>query len=92
MIFSDRRPSLRTADVSPRSSPLRDGSRFLLAERPSAAMSEEKRLSFAGYRRPQYFISHTKSQRSLVMRHRLSNEKVNLHNVSMGRLWCNKIR
>ena len=35
--------SLRTEDVSPRSSPLRD------AKRPSAAMSEEKRLPFAGY-------------------------------------------
>ena len=38
--------SLRTADVSPRSSPLKDVSRgwtsFLLAKRPSAAMSEEK--------------------------------------------------
>ena len=31
-------------------------------------------------RRPQYFISHTKSHRSFVMRHRLSCEKVNLHN------------
>ena len=43
-------------------------------------------------RRPQYFISHTKSQRLLVTRHRLSCEKVNLHNtlvlnVSLGRLW-----
>ena len=35
--------SLRTADVSPRSLPLRDVSR------PTAAMSEEKRLPFAGY-------------------------------------------
>ena len=46
--------SLRTADVSPRLSPLRNVSRggtsFLLAKRPSAAMSEKKRLSFAGYR------------------------------------------
>ena len=39
--------SPRTADVSPRSSPLRDVSRFLLAKRPSVAMSEEKRLPFA---------------------------------------------
>ena len=31
-------------------------------------------------RRPQYFISHTKSQRLLVTRDRLSCEKVNLHN------------
>ena len=31
-------------------------------------------------RRPQYYISHTKSQRLLVARHRLSCEKVNLHN------------
>ena len=37
--------SLRTADVSPRSSPLRDVSRG----GTSAAMSEEKRLPFAGY-------------------------------------------
>ena len=40
--------------------------------------------------RPQYFISHTKSQRLLVTRHRLSCEKVNLHkhtrNVSLGHL------
>ena len=36
--------SLRTADVSPRSSPLRG--RF--TKRPSVAMSEEKRLPFAG--------------------------------------------
>ena len=46
--------SLRTADVSPRLSPLRNVSRggtsFLLAKRPSAVMSEKKRLSFAGYR------------------------------------------
>ena len=35
--------SLRTADVSPRSLPLRDVSR------PTAAMSEEERLPFAGY-------------------------------------------
>ena len=35
--------SLRTADFSPRSSPLRN------AKRPTAAMSEEKRLSFVGY-------------------------------------------
>ena len=36
--------SLRTADVSPRSSP----QTFLLATRLSAAMSKEKRLPFAG--------------------------------------------
>ena len=36
--------SLRTADVSPRSSP----QTFLLATRLSAAMSKEKRLLFAG--------------------------------------------
>ena len=36
--------SLRTADVSPRSSP----QTFLLATRPSAAISKEKRLLFAG--------------------------------------------
>ena len=33
-------------------------------------------------RRPQYFISHTKSQRLLVTRLRLSCEKVNLHNTN----------
>ena len=37
-------------------------------------------------RRPQYFISHTKSQRLLVTRHRLSIEKVT-RNVSLGRQW-----
>ena len=37
-------------------------------------------------RRPQYFISLTKSQRLLVTRHRLSTEKVT-RNVSLGRLW-----
>ena len=43
--------SLRTADVSPRSSPLRTvlrGGTFLLAKSPSAEMSDEKRLPFAG--------------------------------------------
>ena len=29
--------------------------------------------------KPQYFISHTKSERSLVTQHRQSCEKVNLH-------------
>ena len=33
-------------------------------------------------RRPQYFISHTKSQRLLVTGLRLSCEKVNLHNTN----------
>ena len=33
-------------------------------------------------RRPQYFISHTKSQRLLVTRLRLSCGKVNLHNTN----------
>ena len=33
-------------------------------------------------RRPQYFISHAKSQRLLVTRLRLSCEKVNLHNTN----------
>ena len=42
--------SPRTADVSPRSSQLRDVSRGgTLAKRPSEAMSEEKLLPFAGY-------------------------------------------
>ena len=40
--------SLRTADVSPRSSPLSDVSRGG-TKRHSAAMSEEKRLPFGGY-------------------------------------------
>ena len=31
-------------------------------------------------RRPQYFISHTKSQRLLLTQHQLSCEKVNLPN------------
>ena len=31
-------------------------------------------------RRPQYFISHSKSQQSVITQHRLSCEKVNLHN------------
>ena len=35
-------------------------------------------------RRPQYFISHTKSHRFLVTRHRLSFEKVNLHNQELA--------
>ena len=41
-------------------------------------------------RRPQYFlISHTKSQRLLVTRHRLSREKGNFstRNMSLGCLW-----
>ena len=41
-------------------------------------------------RRPQYFISHTKSPRSLVTRHRLSCEKIyktNTRNVSLGYVW-----
>ena len=47
-------------------------------------------------RRPQYFISHTKSKRLLVTRHRLCIGKVNLHNtpgaeptrnVNLGCLW-----
>ena len=44
--YSNDVDSLRTADgvVSPLSSP----QTFLLAKRPSAAMSEEKRLPFAG--------------------------------------------
>ena len=38
-------------------------------------------------RGPQYFISHTKSQRLLVTRHRLSREKVNLHNTPVTSAW-----
>ena len=38
-------------------------------------------------RRPQCFISHTKSQRLLVTRHRLSCEKVNLHNTLVTWAW-----
>ena len=44
--------------------------------------------------RPQYFIPHTKPQRLLVTRHRLSCEKVNLHNTlvtwALGRL-CSQL-
>ena len=43
------------------------------------------RIMIFSVRRSQYFISHTKSQRLLVMRHRLSCEKVNLP-VSLGHL------
>ena len=37
--------------------------------------------------RPQYFIPHTKPQRLLVTRHRLSCEKVNLHNTLVTWPW-----
>ena len=37
--------------------------------------------------RPLYFISHTKSQRLLVTRQRLSCEKVNLRNKLVTRAW-----
>ena len=45
-------------------------------------------------RRPQYFISHTTSQRLLVTRHRLSCEKVNLHNtlVTLRGPWFLQLR
>ena len=43
-------------------------------------------MIFSVYR-PQYFISHTKSQRSFVTRHRLSCEKVNLHNILVTWVW-----
>ena len=36
---------------------------------------------------PQYFISHTKSQRLLGTRHQLSCEKVNLHNTLVMWAW-----
>ena len=36
-------------------------------------------INIFSIRKPQYFISHTKSQRLLVMQHRLSCEIVNLH-------------
>ena len=45
-------------------------------------------------RRPQYFIPHTKSQRSLVTRHRLSCKKIYIthtRNVSLGCLWYHKL-
>ena len=48
-VRNDYLSSLRTADVSPRSSPLRDVSRGGNVKRPSVAMSEEIRLPFAGY-------------------------------------------
>ena len=41
---------------------------------------EKGKIMIFSVRRPQYFISHTKSQRLLVTRNRLSYEKVNLHN------------
>ena len=40
---------MRTADVSPRSSPLNEDVSRGGTKRPSAAMNEEKRLPFAGY-------------------------------------------
>ena len=43
-------------------------------------------MIFSVYR-PQYFIYHTKSQRSFVTRHRLSCEKVNLHNILVTWAW-----
>ena len=58
--------SLRTADVSPRSSPLRDVS-LLLAKRPSAAMSEKKRLPFAGYFDRRQEFSHSRPQSRLAL-------------------------
>ena len=45
-----------------------------------------KKMIFS-VRRPQYFISHTKTQRLLVRRHRLSCEKVNLHNTLVPWAW-----
>ena len=41
--------SMRTADVSPRSSPLNEDVSRGGTKRPSAAMNEEKRLPFACY-------------------------------------------
>ena len=38
-------------------------------------------------RRPQYFSAHTKSQRLFVTLHRLSCEKVNLHNTLVMWAW-----
>ena len=38
-------------------------------------------------RRSQYYISHSKSQRLFVTRHRLSCEKVNLHNKRVTWAW-----
>ena len=90
----------RTADVSPRSSPLRDVSpretslsgdergETSAEKRPSVAMSEEKRLPFAGYRWFDYLVFElfiTLSpfnscfggyvSRSRLARSRCSNEK-----------------
>ena len=45
------------------------------------------RIMIFSVRRPQYFISHTKSQRLLVTWHRLSCEKVNLHNTLVTWAW-----
>ena len=58
-VQGSRKSRMRTADVqAPRSSPLRDVS-FFSRNRPSAAMSEEKRLPFAGKQNLKtiYFIS-----------------------------------
>ena len=48
---------------------------------------EKGKIMIFSVRRPQYFISHTKSQRLLVTRHRLSCEKVNLHNTLVTWAW-----
>ena len=44
-------------------------------------------LSEIKYCRPQYFIPHTQSQRLLVTRHRISCEKVDLHNTIETSAW-----
>ena len=48
---------------------------------------EKGKIMIFSVRRPQYFISHTKSQRLLVTRNRLSYEKVNLHNTLVTWAW-----
>ena len=73
--------SLRTANVSPRSSPLRDVSREgtsatqrqKFAKRPSAAMSEEKRLLFAGQSHIRQVLFHTLPKLCSVSVNRYSN-------------------
>ena len=45
------------------------------------------KIMIFSFRRPQYFISHTNSQRSLVGRHRLFCKEVNLHNTLVTWAW-----
>ena len=51
---------------------------------------EKKNEVIFSVRRPQYYISHTKSQRSFVTRHRLSCDE-HTCNVRLGRLWSHAL-